>query len=115
VTEKRLVEKSLRIVMPGDKRRGCFVRDIVDAGDGDVGAAEPFLDIGNVGLVFAFLATVARSAWAVISNPSAAEYPRTGLSTASGESALWSWPVRLFRVGRNSAPFSSLLWPAASR
>jgi hypothetical protein len=55
VTEKRLVENSLRIVMPGDKRRGRFVRDIVDAGDGDIGAAEPFLDIGNVGLVFAFL------------------------------------------------------------
>jgi hypothetical protein len=54
---------------------------IIDPGGGDVGVAEPFLDFSNVGLMVerALVTAVARNAWARISNPSSAEYPRTAL------------------------------------
>ena len=47
---------------------------IVDSGRRDVGMAEPFLHFGDICLVVERIgAAVARSAWAPISKPSAAE------------------------------------------
>ena len=73
----------------GDIMRFTGISRPEDTGGGDVGIAEPFLDLGDVGLVVeGMVAAVARSAWAPIWKPSAAEYRRTSLSTPSGVSAL---------------------------
>ena len=59
---------------------------IIDPGGGDVGVAEPLLDLGDVGLVIErMVAAVARSAWAPISNPSSAEYAFTSLTEVRGK------------------------------
>ena len=89
---------------------------IIDPRRRDVGMPKPLLHLGDVGLVIERIGGGGRAQR--MRADLEAERGRIGAhqpEMPSGVIAPSSLPVLLLRIGRNSAPASSLPWPAASR
>ena len=92
----------LQSTLKGGAVLGPRLAVIVDAGSGDVGVAEPLLDLGDVGLIIERIGGGRRPQR--VSAYLEAEVGRVAahnLGMASGEIAFSRRPVRLFLTGRN--------------